>query len=57
MTTKTITIKEAAEKYVAHLTELGKNERTVITCPCATGLLNKTTRKTENGRIRKEIFW
>ncbi|HPQ70626.1 MAG TPA: hypothetical protein PKW95_15990 [bacterium] len=31
MTTKTTTIKEAAEKYVAHLTELGKNERTVIT--------------------------
>ena len=31
MTTKSITIKEAAEKYVAHLTELGKNERTVIT--------------------------
>jgi hypothetical protein len=31
MSTKTITIKQAAEKYVAHLTELGKNERTVIT--------------------------
>ena len=31
MTTKTTTIKEAAERYVAHLTELGKNERTVIT--------------------------
>jgi len=31
MTTKTITIKEAAEKYLAHLTELGKNERTVVT--------------------------
>jgi len=31
MTTKTTTIKEAAEKYVAHLTELGKNERTIIT--------------------------
>ena len=31
MTTKTTTIKEAAEKYVAHLAELGKNERTVIT--------------------------
>ena len=27
----TITIKEAAEKYVAHLAELGKNERTIIT--------------------------
>ena len=31
MTTKTITIKEAAEKYLAHLKELGKNERTVET--------------------------
>ena len=31
MSTKIVTIKEAAEKYVAHLTELGKNERTVIT--------------------------
>ena len=31
MTTKTTTIKEAAEKYIAHLTGLGKNERTVIT--------------------------
>jgi len=31
MTTKITTIKEAAEKYVAHLTELGKNERTIIT--------------------------
>jgi len=31
MTTKTITIKEAAEKYLAHLRELGKNERTVET--------------------------
>ena len=31
MTAKTITIKEAAEKYLAHLKELGKNERTVET--------------------------
>ncbi|HPQ70593.1 MAG TPA: hypothetical protein PKW95_15820 [bacterium] len=31
MTTKTITIKEAAEKYLTHLGELGKNERTVET--------------------------
>jgi len=31
MTTKTITIKEAAEKYLAHLKELGKNERTIVT--------------------------
>ncbi|MBZ0272994.1 hypothetical protein K8I61_13225 [bacterium] len=31
MSTKTITIKQAAEKYVAHLKELGKNERTVVT--------------------------
>ena len=31
MTTKTITIKEAAEKYLAHLGELGKNARTVET--------------------------
>ena len=29
--TKTITIKEAAEKYLAHLKELGKNERTIET--------------------------
>ena len=31
MTTKTITIKEAAEKYLAHLGEIGKNARTVET--------------------------
>ncbi len=31
MTKKTITIKEAAEKYLAHLREVGKNERTVYT--------------------------
>ena len=31
MSTKIITIKEAAEKYVAHLKELGKNERTIVT--------------------------
>ena len=31
MSKKTTTIKEAAEKYLAHLSELGKNERTVIT--------------------------
>ena len=31
MSKKTVTIKQAAEKYVAHLTELGKNERTVVT--------------------------
>jgi len=31
MTTKTITIKEAAEKYLAHLKELDKNERTIET--------------------------
>ena len=27
----TITIKEAAEQYLAHLKDLGKNERTIIT--------------------------
>lgn len=31
MSTKIVTIKQAAEQYVAHLKELGKNERTVIT--------------------------
>ena len=31
MTTKTITIKEAAEKYIAHLGVLGKNARTIET--------------------------
>ena len=31
MSKKTVTVKQAAEKYVAHLTELGKNERTVVT--------------------------
>ena len=31
MTTKTITIKEAAEKYLANLREVGKNERTIYT--------------------------
>ena len=31
MSMKIITIKEAAEKYVAHLKELGKNERTIET--------------------------
>ena len=31
MTTKNVTIKEAAGKYLAHLGETGKNERTVYT--------------------------
>jgi len=31
MSTKTVTIKQAAEQYVAHLKELGKNERTIVT--------------------------
>ena len=31
MSKKTITIKEAAEKYLARLKELGKNERTIYT--------------------------
>ena len=31
MTTKNITIKEAAEKYLANLGEVGKNERTIYT--------------------------
>ena len=31
MTTKNITMKEAAEKYLAHIGETGKNERTVYT--------------------------
>jgi len=31
MSKKIVTIKQAAEKYIAHLTELGKNERTVVT--------------------------
>ncbi|MCZ7586505.1 MAG: hypothetical protein M5R36_25985 [Deltaproteobacteria bacterium] len=31
MSTKIVTIKQAAEQYVAHLKELGKNERTIVT--------------------------
>jgi len=31
MSKKTVTIKEAAERYIEHLKELGKNERTIET--------------------------